>query len=113
MIGISYTLSHSLNTELLQIENLRAKIALFPISKSRELHLTFEATIGRVVSGIKFSGIEVPQSLQQDYLQKRGLRPRKKPTQEDPLQKTRDMIIGYRESLDYIRREWLVNSRQV
>lgn len=104
MRTISYTFSPSVQQSIEAIENLRAKILLYPLSPVHELRLLWEANISRIYYSLHLSHNPVTHKEIVHVLlssQKKTLSVREKE------------IVQYKQAFNFIQRDWLVNKKPV
>jgi hypothetical protein len=111
MLPIAYTISPYLIRYLEKIELLRRQIILAPLPQSRELSLQFTATIDRLHFGLLF----VDQKLQAETIKtvlgnQIVFAMQKDPQSRSMIQTT---ILRYKQSLDYIKKDWLLNDQAI
>jgi hypothetical protein len=111
MSPIAYTISPYLLRYLNRLETLRQQIVLFPLSPKRELGLQFQATIDRVHFGLSLTDVHVhPDKIKTILANQIVFAIQKRTTPKDPLQND---ILRYKQSLDYIKRDWHLSSQSI
>src|SRR5216683_1143363 len=111
MQTIAYTISPYLLRYLTLLESLRQQIILFPLSPKRELGLQFQATIDRVHFGLSLIDDHVhPDKIKAVLANQIVFAMQKKVTPADTMQND---ILRYKQSLDYIKREWHLSSQTI
>jgi len=111
MIPIAYNISPYLLRYLNKIESLRQQIILYPLAPKRELGLQFQATIDRVHFGLSLKEDHVhPDKIKAVLANQIVFAMQKKRSMNDSFQRD---ILGYKQSLDYIKRDWYLSSRNV
>jgi hypothetical protein len=111
MIPIAYNISPYLLRYLSKIETLRQQIILYPLSTKRELGLQFQATIDRVHFGLSLNEEHVhPDKIRAVLANQIVFAMQKKHSTNDTLQTG---ILRYKQSLDYIKREWHLSSQSI
>lgn len=108
MVPFSYTLSEQLKASLQKTDAFRTQILLTPLSPKHELKFRWEAMLDRIYYGL---------ILEQNPVQKKTLvnlltatpqiRRGKQSSHEDKH------VLKYKQGLDYIGNEWLVNEQPV
>src|SRR6266567_336624 len=111
MTPIAYTISPYLLRYLDRLEMLRRQIILYPLSPQRELGLQFQATIDRVHFGLSLTDEHVhPDKIKAVLANQIVFAMQKKPVMKDTLQSS---ILRYKQSLDYIKRDWHLSSQNI
>src|SRR5579862_7236821 len=111
MQPIAYTISPYLIRYLSRIESLRQQIILYPLSPQRELGLQFQATVDRVHFGLSLTDEHVHRDKIKAVLANQIVfAMQKKPFMKDSLQNS---ILRYKQSLDYIKREWNLSYQSI
>jgi hypothetical protein len=111
MQPIAYTISPYLIRYLDRLEALRQKIILFPLSTERELGLQFQATIDRVHFGLSLTEDHVhPDKIKTVLANQIAFAMQKKSSMKDNLHSS---ILRYKQSLDYIKRDWYLSSQSI
>lgn len=104
MHTLSYTISPVLQQTLKEIDNRRQQIVLYPLSPATEISLRWEVTISRIYYALHLAHNPVTH--------KEIIRMLISPGRRSVLQAEKD-ILTYKQGMDYIVREWLVNSKPV
>lgn len=111
MQPIAYTISPYLIRYLERLEVLRQQIILFHLSPQRELRLQFQATIDRVHFGLSLTEEHVhPDKINTVLANQIAFAMQKKLSMKDNLQTS---ILRYKQSLDYIKRDWSLSSQSI
>jgi hypothetical protein len=111
MQPIAYTISPFLLRYLNRLESIRQQIILFPLSPKRELGLQFQTTIDRVHFGLSLTDVHVhPDKIKAVLANQIVFAMQKKMAGNDPLQND---ILRYKQSLDYIKREWHLSTQSI
>lgn len=110
MIAISYTISPYLRRYLDTVETLRRQIILRPLTPRRELELHFETTVQRIHYGLALTDKPLLPTTIKTILANQIVFAMQKNPARDPEQKA---VLNYKAGLDYIKREWLLNSETV
>lgn len=110
MITIAYTISPYLRRYLDKVEEYRRAIILKPLPPRRELELQFETIVQRIEYGSALSDTPLIPTTIKTILANQIVFAMQKNPHRDPEQKT---VLSYKEGLDYIKREWLLNSETV
>lgn len=111
MIKIAYALSSYMQRYMEKAEQNRQQILLYPIQPKRELTMQFAATVDRIYYGLTPTEIPVLKDKIRSILSNQIVfAMQKKNSQKDPIQNT---ILGYKQALDYIKRDWLLNPEPV
>lgn len=107
MLTIAYAISPYLLRYLEKAETMRQQILLYPIQPKRELTVQFATTVDRIYYGLTTTEIPVLRDKIKSILANQIVfSMQKNPTKRDPIQTT---VLGYKQSLDYIKREWILN----
>jgi uncharacterized membrane protein len=107
MLTIAFAISPYLLRYLEKSETMRQQILLYPIQPKRELTVQFAATVDRIYYGLTTTEIPVLREKIKSILANQIVfSMQKNPTKRDPIQTT---VLGYKQSLDYIKREWTLN----
>lgn len=107
MITIAYALSSYMQRYIEKAEQNRQSILLYPIQPKRELTMQFAATVDRIYYGLTPTEIPVLKEKIRSILSNQIVFAMQKNTQKrDHIQTA---ILGYKQSLDYIKRDWLLN----
>lgn len=106
MINLSYNLSSKIKGSLEEIEDLRSKILLIPLSSKTEVRLRWESMIKRaywslVLHENQLSKADIIKLISSSPASKKRL------TEED------QEVLGYKKALDYIRQDWLVSDKNI
>jgi len=104
MLNIAYSISTELRESLNRIETLRHQILTTPISPKTETRMRWEATVARTYWALAAS----PQPLPKAEIIKLFALPNPKKISAKELE-----AIHYKQAMDFIRQEWLVNPRSV
>ena len=114
MLSISYNLSWRLKDTLGKIENLRALIALAPISPKTKLKLRWEAMLNRIYYSLRLSGNPLERA---DVIRLLGKSNLKKIQKSEPASPKRQRgeqdVIRYKRALDYLLENWLGENKPV
>lgn len=111
MIPIAYALSSYLQRYIEKAEQNRKQILLYPIQPKRELTMQFAATVDRIYYGLTPTEIPVLKEKVRSILSNQIIfAMQKTPKKRDPIQMT---ILGYKQSLDLIKKNWLLNATPV
>ena len=111
MLATAYAITPYLTRYLEKIELLRRQIILTPLTQQRELSLQFAATVDRLHFGLLF----VDQKLQPETIKtvlgnQIVFAMQKDQHSRSPIQTT---ILRYKQSLDYIKRDWLLSDQAI
>lgn len=88
-------------------EQHRQQILLYPIQPKKELTIQFAATVDRIYYGLTTTEIPVLREKIRTILTNQIVfSMQKNQLKRDPIQTT---VLGYKQSLDYIKRDWLLN----
>lgn len=98
MLNISYAISPKLNGYLSEIENLRKKILLTPVSPATELELRWEAILNRIFNSLKLSGNTLTRQEVLNVLA--GISHKK-------ISADQQDVVKYKKAQDYISQSWL------
>ncbi len=111
MQPIAYTISPYLLRYLNRLESIRQQILLFPLSPKRELSLQFQATVDRVHYGLSLTDVHVhPDKIKAILANQIVFAIQKKMAFKDT---TQNDILRYKQSLDYIKREWHLSTQSI
>src|SRR5260221_14676964 len=111
MTPIAYTISPYLVRYLNRLETLRQQILLYPLSPKREIGLQFQATIDRVHFGLALLEEHIhPDKIKTILANQIVFAMQNKSKYNDPLQNN---ILMYKQSLDYIKREWHLSPKTI
>jgi hypothetical protein len=111
MLTIAYAVSPFLTRYLERIELLRQQIILLPLSPKRELGWQFQTTIERVHAGLLLTDQQLKSETIKTILSNQIVFATQKDTHNyDKIQNT---ILQYKQGLDYIKRDWLLNDQTV
>lgn len=111
MVPIAYTISPYLLRYLDRLEAIRQQIILFPLSPKRELGLQFQATIDRVHFGLALTETHIhPEKIKTLLANQVVFAIQNRTQYKDSSQKS---ILRYKESLDYIKRDWRLSSQTI
>ncbi len=100
MKNFSYTKSSTLNEQIMTIEELRTKLLLKPISPRKELRFQWNAYLRHIKYYLALSG---------DIVSEIQIRNLFAPQGKKHIDDTEKKIIGYKNALDFLYHEWLVN----
>ena len=111
MQPIAYTVSPYLLRYLNRLETIRQQILLYPLSPKRELGLQFQATVERVHYGLALIDEPIhPEKIKTILENQIVFAMQKQSKDNDPVQKN---VLEYKQSLDYIKREWLLSEKNI
>jgi hypothetical protein len=111
MTPIAYTLSPYLQRYLNRLETIRQQIILYPLSPKRELGMQFQKTIDRVHFGLALREEHVhPEKIKTILANQFVFAMQTHQEYKDRLQTN---ILRYKQSLDYIKREWRLSSQTI
>lgn len=105
MINFSYNLSLILKSHLSNIDLLRQKILLTPLSSATELRLRWSATVNRIYWALTFS--------KEKSINKANVIKIINRKEKGEIRKEDGEILKYKNALDYIRQNWLVSKKTV
>ncbi len=92
-------------------EATRQQILLYPMQPKRELTIQFASTMDRIYYGLTQTEIPVLREKIKSILSNQIVfAMQKNPERRDPIQTT---VLGYKQSLDYIKRDWILNPETV
>lgn len=107
MLTIVYAISSYMQRYLEKAEQHRQQILLYPIQPKKELTIQFAATVDRIYYGLTTTEIPVLRDKIRSILTNQIVfSMQKNQLKRDPIQTT---VLGYKQSLDYIKRDWLLN----
>jgi len=104
MRTVSYTISPNLQQTLKQIEAIRARILISPLSHSVELKVRWEAACRRIYYSLHLSHSMVNQKQIVGALKNPGRR---------NMSDMEHEIVRYKKGFDYINSVWLMNSKPI
>jgi hypothetical protein len=105
MLTIAYAISSYMQRYVEKAELNRQQILLYPIQPKRELTIQFAATVDRIYYGLTTTEIPVLKEKIRSILSNQIVfAMQKNQAKRDPIQTT---VLGYKQSLDYIKRDWL------
>lgn len=108
MTPIAYTITPYLLRYLERLEIARQKIILHPLSPKREIGMQFRATIERVHYGLSLSDEHVhPDAIKTILANQIAFAIQRQNNYKDKMQYD---VLRYKESLDYVKREWRLSS---
>jgi len=104
MRTVSYTISPNLQQTLKQIEAIRARILISPLSHSVELKVRWEAACRRIYYSLHLSHSMVNQKQIVGALKNPGRR---------NMSDMEHEIVRYKKGFDYINSVWLMNQKPI
>lgn len=111
MLTIAYAISSYMQRYLEKAETHRQQILLYPIQPKKELTIQFAATVDRIYYGLTTTEIPVLREKIKSILSNQIVfAMQKNPQRRDPIQAA---VLGYKQALDYIKRDWLLNPDQI
>jgi len=111
MTPIAYNISSYLLRYLNRLEATRQQIILYPLSQKRELGLQFEATIERVHFGLALTDNPIHTDKIKAVLENQIIFALQKDNHTTDL--LQNAILRYKQSLDYIKREWYLSTQSI
>ncbi len=111
MLDIVYAISPYMLRFLEKAEVARKQIILYPMEPKKELTVQFAATMDRIYFGLTETEIPVLREKIKSILSNQIVfAMQKNPQKRDLIQNT---VLGYKQSLDYIKRDWTLNPNPV
>lgn len=104
MKNFSYTRTPELNQKLLKIEELRKELLLKPMSPKTELSFQWMNILNFIHYSFSLTGVILPNNHIQKLLSPEG---------KKQLTNHEKMVISYKNGLDYLYHNWLVNTEPV
>jgi len=111
MLNLSYNLSPILKERLKEIESLREKILLFPISPVEEIRRRWETTIDKIYSSFVLSNYDIDKKKLTKTLTAQ-INLTKGENLKNITEDDREML-GYKRALDLISKNWNVEPKNV
>jgi uncharacterized membrane protein len=111
MTPIAYTVSPYLVRYLEKIEIARRNILLLPIPPIQEISLLFQTAINRVHYGLSLCGQTLRSETIKTILSNQIVFATQK--HQERYGKMQKTVIGYKQGLDYIKKDWLLSNQTV
>ena len=93
-----------MSEHLLHIDSLRKNLLLIPLSPRQELQLQWEAIVDRIYYILILNGTVIPKEKIANLLSPQG---------KKQLTSQEKMVVGCKQTLDYLYHEWLVNDEPI
>lgn len=103
MVNLLYNYSSNLESSLRNIENLRQKILLYPLSPRIELRLKWEAMIEKVYWSLNMAGNNLSKSQTVKILSQEKAIKRMNNSEKE--------VMNYKKALDHLKQEWLISPK--
>jgi len=104
MKNYSYTKTPELNGQLTRIEELRKELLLKPLSPKIELKLQWQSLIKMIHFSLAITGNIIPEDHIQKFISPEG---------KKQLTSKEKEVVTYKQGLDYLYHNWLVNDEQI